>query len=103
MTGAAGPKPLIPSCTTLPEVIATSTTRFPHAPPTVPISTPSSSVQALGAITRPMGLRGNTQPGDTADPVWAMGPNGSAEAAVGVAKASAVAAAATAVRGLRTR
>jgi len=39
-TGAAGPKPSIPSCTIVPEVIATSTTLEPQALPTVLMSMP---------------------------------------------------------------
>src|SRR5437763_15515086 len=62
MTGAYGPKPSMPSCTIVPEVIATSTTWRPQAAPSVGTSTPWSSDQVLGPRTRLSGLSGNAQP-----------------------------------------
>src|SRR5437588_1809205 len=62
MIGAYGPKPSIPSFTTVPDVIATSTTFVPQALPTVPMSIPWSSDHALGLSTRLSGLSGKTIP-----------------------------------------
>ena len=50
----------MPSCTIVPDVIATSITFAPQALFTVPMSTPWSSVQALGERTREIGSSGNT-------------------------------------------
>ena len=58
MIGASGPNPEIPSCTIVPEVIATSTTSGPQALLTVPMSMPWSSVQWLGESTRVIGSAG---------------------------------------------
>src|SRR5947209_4499156 len=52
----------MPSCTIVPSATATSVTRDPHALPTVPMSTPWSSVHADGGSTRLSGLSGNTHP-----------------------------------------
>src|SRR5437588_10074936 len=60
MIGAYGPNPLIPSCTIVPEAIATSVTWAPQALLTVPMSMPWSSVQALAGSTRESGLSGKT-------------------------------------------
>ena len=46
----------------MPVVIATSITREPQALPTVPMSTPWSSVQDDGDSTRELGRSGNTHP-----------------------------------------
>ena len=62
MIGAYGPNPLIPSCTIVPDVIATSTAFEPQALPTVPMSIPWSSDQSLGGSTRLSGDSGNTSP-----------------------------------------
>src|ERR1035437_1008112 len=59
--GAYGPNPLIPSCTIVPDVTATSVTCEPQALLTVPISTPWSSFQLLGSSTREEGCSGKTQ------------------------------------------
>src|SRR5947208_2109224 len=61
MIGAYGPNPSMPSCTMVPEVIATSTARRPQAAPSVGMSTPWSSDQLLGPRTTLSGLIGNTQ------------------------------------------
>src|SRR5437868_7082662 len=52
----------MPSCTIVPEVIATSVTSAPHPLPTVPMSMPWSSVQALIGSTREIGASGNAHP-----------------------------------------
>src|SRR6516225_1452389 len=61
-TGAAGPNPSIPSCTIVPEVIATSTALAPQPLLSIAMSIPWSSVQELDGITMETGWSGNTQP-----------------------------------------
>src|SRR5436309_1557637 len=51
----------MPSCTIVPEVMATSTACRPQAAPSVGMSTPWSSDQVLGPRTTLSGLIGNTQ------------------------------------------
>ena len=60
--GACDPKPPMPSWTIVPSSTATSTTREPHCPPMVGMSTPWSSLHQLGGATREVGRSGNTQP-----------------------------------------
>src|SRR5436190_7840283 len=61
-TGAAGPKPPMPSCTIVPLVMATSTARPPQAPPAVAMSTPSSRLHSDGGTAIDGGWMGKTRP-----------------------------------------